>query len=164
MYELDRQVTVSALPDLPPSSSRAPCPIVLSDEQMLVLAYYLEVPGNRRSELGAGARGPLPVAKAAWAVVEFVDFRAVLMGPSCEGPAPHPLAARGVERYAAYEVGQSSWIRRIDPNPDRADTLRHFLLTFHDSTFECVARGYRVSLHEGPLRRVLAYMQQRLVT
>lgn len=38
---------------------------------------------------------------------------------------------------------------------------RHFVLAFHDSTFECVARGLRCSVHPGPLAALLPEMQRR---
>lgn len=161
VYEIDKHVALSILKDVPPSSGKAPCPIMLSDEQMLVLAYYLEVEGGKRSEFGGAnaGRGPIPIAKAAWAVVEFQDFRAVTMGGPF-GPEQHPLAAKGLERYGAYEVERSTWIR----GNEELEQFRHFVFSFHESTFECVAKGYRLSFHEGPLRRVLGYMQQRLIS
>jgi hypothetical protein len=45
---------------------------------------------------------------------------------------------------------------------DYDDTDQHFVLAFHDSTFECVARGYDVELHRGPLRDAVASVVSRL--
>ena len=82
----------------------------------------------------------------------------------------HPLYDRGLRRYGAYELRHSSWVRalermnRVHPrhSPERFARLRHYVFTFHDSTFECVAEGLQVAEHPGPLRRLLVEMQRRL--
>jgi hypothetical protein len=33
--------------------------------------------------------------------------------------------------------------------------MRHFIFTFHDSTFECLAKGYEVEVRKGTLRSVI---------
>jgi hypothetical protein len=35
--------------------------------------------------------------------------------------------------------------------PARYEELRHFVLAFHDSTFECVAKSYDFVLASGPV-------------
>ncbi len=42
--------------------------------------------------------------------------------------------------------------------PEGYAKLRHFVLAFHDSTFECVARGYDFVLASGPLDRLAGRM------
>lgn len=83
-------------------------------------------------------------------VVELTMFG----GPNDEAMRRHPLGGRGLEYYSVHEVIDSSWIRaraRVDDlsvNP-KAETIdakllrgkRHFIFTFHSSTFECIAMG-----------------------
>jgi hypothetical protein len=77
--------------------------------------------------------------------------------PHDEALHGHPLSPRGLSHYDAYEVMESSWIRaleRVNSVHERHDAsryrgLRHFILTFHDSTFECVARTFSVSIGPG---------------
>jgi hypothetical protein len=60
--------------------------------------------------------------------------------------------SRGLAPYGEFEVVASSWIRslermnRVHPRHDAARfaELRHFIFTFHDKTFECVAKGVSV--------------------
>ena len=81
-----------------------------------------------------------------------------------------PRAHRYPRPYGIYEVRHSSWVRALERmnrvhsghDPERFARLRHYVFTFHDSTFECVAEDVQVSRHEGPLRRLLAEMQRRL--
>lgn len=39
---------------------------------------------------------------------------------------------------------------------------RHFVLAFHDSTFECVAEGYAISVHVGSMAGALPEMSRRM--
>ena len=41
MYSVDSRDTVVPLPNFPQSSVGTPCPIVLTDEHTLILAYYM---------------------------------------------------------------------------------------------------------------------------
>ena len=80
-------------------------------------------------------------------VVVLDGVHSVMFGsPNDEALHGHPLADRGLGAYAAHEVVSSSWIRGLE-RMNRAHSvhsaaacarLRHFILTFHDSTFECV--------------------------
>src|SRR5262245_63708733 len=67
--------------------------------------------------------------------------------PNDEAFAGHPLANRGLMPYGAFVIESSSWIRRLEQmnsahpchKPERFWARKHYVLTFHDSTFECVA-------------------------
>jgi hypothetical protein len=169
MYSVDDRDQVAEPPDIPQSSVGAPLPLVVADEQHVLLAYLVEVKDaswNGTTVRVVTNRSPEPVA-----LVEFTRPRAHYLGPANdEAFDGHPLAARGLEPYGAFEVRESSWIRelerrnRVHPNNDagRYAELRHFIFTFHDSTFECIARGLRVSLHDGPLLSVVTEMTRRL--
>ncbi len=70
--------------------------------------------------------------------------------PNDETLHAHPMAAFGLKHYGAYEVRHSRWVEelrtmnRVHPHHHDAsfDRLRHFIWTFHDSTFECLAEGF----------------------
>jgi hypothetical protein len=72
--------------------------------------------------------------------------------PNDEALNGHPLGGRGLGFYGVFEVRNSSWIRslermnRVHPqhDPSRYQGLRHFIFTFQDGTFECIARQIRV--------------------
>jgi len=71
--------------------------------------------------------------------------------PNDEGLHGHPLAERGLEPYGVFVVSPSSWLRAlvrmnaVHPRhrDEHFDGLCHFVFTFHDSTFECIARGFK---------------------
>ena len=105
------------------------------------------------------------------ALIEFFAPRAHLFGPpNDEAFAGHPLAGRGLHPCGAFEVRRSSWVRALERmnrvheyhDAGRYARLRHYIFAFHDSTFECVAEGFRVTEHAGPLSSLLPEMQRRL--
>lgn len=54
--------------------------------------------------------------------------------------------------------------RRVHPchREEPFQRLRHFVFAFHDSTFECVAEGSRVTLFRGSLDGAFAVMSRVL--
>jgi len=83
------------------------------------------------------------------ALVDFVGPEAHYFGPPHDDFLHrHPLHARGLDIYGAFEVHDSSWIRELQHIAGRQINARHFILTFHDITFECVASGFKTSIHK----------------
>ena len=104
--------------------------------------------------------------------------------PDDEALPGHPLYARGLERYGIFEVLNSSWLegsrqqnlvsfpqatwwpgpspvaeklRRLHPErPTRSDRPRHFVVTFNDNTFECVADSIDGQFTSQPLDVIVA--------
>jgi hypothetical protein len=172
MYRVDHRDKVTPLAGIPASSMGAPLPVVLANEHALLVAYYTESPHpkwdgtNPRSISAATTEDPV-------AVVDFGLARAHYLGPpNDEAFHGHPLASRGLRPYGAFEVGNSSWIRALAEmnavhprhSPALFASLRHFILTFHDSTFECVAKEFDVTVVDGPLAKAVAEVQQWLFT
>lgn len=86
-------------------------------------------------------------------VAEFVGCTSVRFGfPNDEALAGHPLYGNGLSFYAAHEVIDSRWLEELRAverhHPEAAPMpfadARHYLLTFHDSTLEAIARDIRV--------------------
>jgi len=169
MYPVDKD-RVIALTDIPRSSVGAPMPRVVADELTCVVGYYVSV--RDPSWDGTYARLVDPQTNAdPVAVVTFPLYCATMFGPpNDEAFAGHPLASRGLRPYGAFEVHDSSWIHQLERmnsvhplhRRERYLELRHVILSFHDSTFECVAERYEVSVHAGPLGRVGEWMHDQL--
>ncbi|BAC89507.1 hypothetical protein [Gloeobacter violaceus] len=148
MYSIDNRDFITERKDLPQSSVGAPCPAAIFGEHFLHLAYYLE----EREEGWDGSSVHIADVHSQGepcALVLFTDAIAHLFGPpNDEAFAGHPLAQRGLEPYAVFEVENSSWIwalermHTVHPNyrPEQFAKYKHFIFAFHDSTFECIAR------------------------
>lgn len=163
MYIVDDLDRVQELTDLPQSSGGAPLPVVVAVERALAVAYIVEDRDpnwDGRSVRVINAQTPGEHV----AIVEFQRPLAHQFGPpNDEAFHGHPLADRGLHPYAGFEVLSSSWIRALERmnrvhsrhRPQHYAGFRHFVLAFHDSTFECVAEGYRVvGVREGSLSAV----------
>ena len=82
----------------------------------------------------------------------------------------HPLAQLGLEPYGAFEVQNSSWVRKLavlesvesGGRENSLRTKRHFIFTFHDTTCECVADSYSLRVHNGSIQTALAEVVQSI--
>jgi hypothetical protein len=167
MYEVDQLDKVSKIPDIPEPTCGAPCPIVASDEHKVLVTYY-------SSHFAGTNERPAAVTSAAdgqIVIVRFDAFAHFFGPPNDEAFSGHPLASRGLHCYSVSEVTNSSWIRKLErmnsvhPSHDRNWFLkgkRHFIISFHDSTFECIARKYRVETFQGSIDSAIDQMIRAL--
>lgn len=119
------------LKDAPRWDAKAPCPAVVADEGLVHLAYYR------------------PSREDKAAVLTFWNCA----GHRTGGPGP---------RAGAWEVPDSPWVherkaRAVEEGPEALKPLarlRHFLFSFPESSFECLADGFSVKELPGrtPLR------------
>jgi len=112
--------------------------VVVATEHDALVAYYSGV--ALQDELSD---------EDAVVVVRFTSAFASMLGPPNEEAIEgHPLGPAGLRPYEFVEVEGSPWVARLEetnrvhPYHSREpfDALRHFVLPFHDTTFECLAR------------------------
>ena len=136
MYKVGRRDKVVPLTSLPQSDTQAPRPLVVASDNVLRIAYISP---------GIGQDGDVMVR------VTFNLPHAHMVGPpNDETFSRHPLARRGLEPYGAFEIEHSSWIRQLKRmssvhshySPEPFEWLRHYVFSFRDTTFECVAHGF----------------------
>jgi hypothetical protein len=98
-----------------------PLPLVLAKDGTVVLSYMAWL-GRKHAHI----------------VVSFhVAFGHRFGPPDRGGLAAHPLTKRGLKPDGVFEVKDSSWVRG-----SFAGKGRHYIFTFRDAVFECVADGY----------------------
>ena len=148
MYPIDDRDAVVELSDTPKPRGGAPMPSIVADDGILLLSYFVP------SEASADAGETLTAA-----ILRFDLPLMHLFGPpNDEAIRGHSLWRRGLESYGTYRVDQSSLLRRlaamnhVHPRNDPAafDQFQHYIVTFEDSTFECIARSYEVSIEQLP--------------
>ncbi len=136
----------------PQSSVGAPCPMLVSDEHNMAVAYYMQ---EQPEEFDLEAVG----------LVTFKGFHAFQFGPpNDEAFNGHPLYGRGLGPYGTFQILNSTWTaefcRRNSVHPYHSDdiflALSHFVWSFHDTTLEVVAKSYELDLKEGTPGKVLA--------
>ncbi len=140
-------------------SAGAPVPVVLAGEEVTYLAFELAAVGGESFQTG---------------LIEWRGCLAFSFGfPNDEVQHGHRLW-RGTGApppyYGAAEVSGSRWIEdlrateRIHPSApkDPFAGYRHLVLLFHDSTFECVVRGWVISRHVKSVELVLTDLASRV--
>jgi hypothetical protein len=104
-------------------------------------------------------------------LVEFEHCRCSKMGePNDEVLHGHPLYGKGLSFYGAFSVENSNWIKELEAinsvhsqyKQEAWKNLKHLILCFHDSTFECVARGFRVEKWKASIPAMLVEVCRRL--
>src|SRR5262249_18265591 len=115
--------------------------------------------------------------------VEFQRCRSATLGdPNDEVLHGHRLWGRGLHAYGAFIVRNSAWVaelkrmNEVHPNyqdpkyprgeyyfkPPPWESMKHYLFTFPDSTFECVAEGFSVQTRSASMPEVLQEVVQNL--
>jgi len=157
---------VVKLEGLPQSSVGAPCPTVIADEHHLMVAFYLEVRDDKLDGTTVRVVGPETEGEP-FAIVTFKGTLAYFHGPpNDEAFGGHPLAKRGLGPYGAFEVKNSTWLQHLTKmnrvHPYHKDAhyaaYRHLILTFHDTTFECITKTYEIVAGVGSLRGAMDTM------
>ena len=166
MYQVDEKDKVLELGDFPPMETGDPCPSVMSDQSRCVLGYGL------RQNVDWNTTKVEEMEPQRVAVVQFNGYVSHIFGtPNEEVISGHPLRGRGLNQYGFFEVENSSWLRameKVNSVHERHDkekfmsAFRHFIITFHDSTFECIARDYDISVFEPPVN-VFDEMRKRVL-
>jgi len=161
VYLVDENDQVEVLQSIPQSSIGAPIPIILADEHLTIVAYYTQEDNNLDiNEMDE------PVA-----IVSFKRCYAHMFGPpNDEAFHGHPLASRGLRPYSFFLIKNSSWLRKLEQmnsvHPYHSSKLfedySHFVLSFHDSTFECIASSYEYEIVKAPLSKVIETMKSKL--
>ncbi|MCG7980675.1 MAG: hypothetical protein N0E58_21430 [Candidatus Thiodiazotropha endolucinida] len=106
---------------------------------------------------------------AGTAIVEFKGCLVSKFGhPNDEAAAGIPKYRELEVAYGICEVMNSTWVRELEednnhsfPNTDYS-SFRHFLIFFHDSTFECIAKDIMLSLSEQPYSEIINELGSRI--
>jgi hypothetical protein len=150
----------------------APLPFVLSSEQRTFLTFYVRVPDAGWDGTYVNVKDPGDASSETLALVEFQHCHSVRFGgPNDEVLHGHPLYGKGLEEYTAQVVRHSSWLRSLEAinaihtqyRPDSWRELNHYVLWFHDSTFECIARSFTVEVFQEPMAVLLDRVSRRLL-
>jgi hypothetical protein len=138
----------------------APMPHLLSNGIRTLLLFYL-----RDDNLGDDSVESI-------ALIQFHRCLSVKLGtPNEEVFHGHPLHGKGLEPYTAQIVRNSKWIHELEAinkvhsnyNPELWHSLNHYILWFHDETFECVAKSYEVEVFQKSMSEVIAEATKRIL-
>ena len=150
----------------------APLPYLLRNDHRTFLTFFLRDIDPNWDGSYVSVRDPNSNLSEKLAVVEFERCICTKMGtPNDEVLHGHPLSGKGLAGYQPMAVKNSMWLKELEAinavhSCYKATVWRdlsHYILPFHDCTFECVARGFKVEAFQMPLPELLAEVCNRLV-
>lgn len=151
----------------------APMPHLMMSEDRALLAFLLSEPDPSWDGSYVTIKSPADEQAEPLGLVEFEYCTSARLGaPNDEVFEGHPLNGKGLEAYSAQRVINSRWLKEIEKinsihrmyRPDSWRDRTHFIFWFHDSTFECIAKSYKVEVHRTSMRALLSTMTERLIS
>lgn len=124
----------------------APEPFVFSNEKNLYLFFHKENQNDNE-----------------WVMLSFKNYFLFKFGLPRED-SEHPYSKYGLSGYGVFETNQSPWIdelKSINKN-DQAylkygwNKLKHHIIPFHDSTFECISEGFDFKEVKGKIKDIIS--------
>jgi hypothetical protein len=131
---------------VPQMDTGAPSPTVIADDNNLFVTYYKDYNGRFDDSIADN-----PMLDNNLLVFKFQRYQKFVFGPpNDETIAGHRYFKLGLVPYAVFELEGSDVIEELKTinavhpyfNSKKYDSLKHYIITFHDRTFECVAEGY----------------------
>lgn len=126
----------------------SPSPMIISNDSDLFIAFYADKqsviiePQERNTVYDTGIFA-----------LKFKSYLKYTFGlPSNETIQGHPYSKLGLKSFAFYELKNSDLIKQLENiekvhpyyTPDKWKEYKHFILTFHDNMFECVAKKFEI--------------------
>jgi len=151
----------------------APMPHLMVNDNRALLAFLLRDPAPAWDGSYVTIKDPSNDQPESLGLVEFEHCTSAKLGaPNDEVFAGHPLKGKGIEAYGAQRVVNSRWLKEIEKinsvhpmyQPDVWRDQNHFIFWFHDSTFECIAKSYKVETYRTSMRALLGVMMERLIS
>jgi hypothetical protein len=149
-----------------------PLPHLFCNDYMALLAFIVLEPNPDFDGTSVEVTGPEDLEARPLALVEFTPCAAAKLGdPNDEVFRGHALKGRGLEGYTAQTVVNSHWLAELETinkvhecyDPLFWRELNHYIFWFHDSTFECIAKSFKVDTYRESVAAMLARMCQRLL-
>ncbi|MFM0737374.1 hypothetical protein PQQ51_09045 [Paraburkholderia xenovorans] len=129
---------VVLLDSVPFPASDAAEPFIVASAGRVILSYPI-------SEANFETFGPFDSDDDPFCAVLFPDTVFYRLGPPGRADLEiHPLALQGLAADSVHEVMNSSLAGELASVTRSEPARRHFIITFQDATFECVASDYTV--------------------
>lgn len=135
-FQQEDQVVL--LDSVPQPAADAAEPFIVASVRRVILAYPI-------AEADFDRFGPFDPDDDPHCTVLFPDAVFHRLGPPGDVDLDiHPLAGQGLTGLSVHEVMNSSLAAEISAVGSAIPAQRHFIITFSESTFECVASDYTV--------------------
>lgn len=153
-----------------PQNVGAPFPHVISCGLKTDLLFYI---GTNRPDWDETANRIQVLdsqSKEYVARIQFNTYAIRFGGINDEVLHGHPLYEHGLESYEMHEIKNSSWIKEqkkinsVHPNFKNElpfwDLRKHYIFTFHNDIFECIAENYDIQVYRANLDIVINFVNK----
>jgi hypothetical protein len=146
-----------------PINMGAPAPKIICDDNNLTLLFYVDLFDLSKTTDKIKERDIFNDSGVATLTFKF--FRIYKFGvPNDDLIIAHPYYKLGLKPYSFYLVEDSDWIKdikRIEKhhpyfNEKKYNDLNHYIITFKDNTFECIAKGFSIEYSSNPIKKQLS--------
>jgi hypothetical protein len=148
----------------------APAPKILASDTDLYLIFYSAEILSKKSFNSIERRDV--INDEGVGLVMFENYQAFKFGvPGDEILESHPLFKVGLKYYKGQILDESPWVKelsemnKVHPYHNSSKFLdhKHYIFTFHDSTFECIAQNYSLDYHKKSMYDVASMVLQHIV-
>lgn len=146
--------------------SGAPSPTIISNDSDLYVSFYVNKEYTSEILLRRNSISDNGVIS-----IKFNRFQKYTFGsPSDELIHGHPYYKLGLRSYSFYELKDSDLIKSLQEiskahvyySPNGWEKYKHYILTFHDNMFECVALDFEIREEETTLYNHVASILNEL--
>jgi len=168
---LKKEETAIPIKNTFPQDSGAPCPFVVSSGFNTGLLFYI---GTSWKDWDITAHDIHMLNNQSEDYIALVEFKGCYSykfgGCNDEVLHGHPLYEHGLEAYDMHEIKNSKWIKEqekinsVHPCFEQSEwnLRKHYIFTFHDDIFECIADDYTVQIYQGGIKDVLKIANENL--
>lgn len=126
----------------------APSPTIISNDSELFIAFY----ASKESTLFELQERNTVYDTGIFAL-KFKTYLKYTFGlPGNETIQGHPYSKLGMKPFSFYELRNSVLIKELQKiekvhpsyNPEKWEMYKHYILTFHDNMFECIAQYFEI--------------------
>ena len=126
----------------------APSPTIISNDTELFISFYVDKPTASLEPQERNVIYDIGIIG-----IKFKLYLKYTFGlPGNETLQSHPYNKLGIRSFSFYELNNSNLIRELEgidkmhPYYDAKKwrTYKHYVLTFHDNMFECIAKDFEI--------------------
>lgn len=126
----------------------SPSPTIISNDSELFIAFY----ADKKGEASEPKERNLIYDTGIFALKFKVYLKYSFGLPGNETIQNHPYSKLGLKSFSFYELKDSNLIKelqnieKVHPyyDPEQWKLYKHYILTFHDNMFECIALDFEI--------------------
>jgi len=150
----------------------APLPHLFLNDYRAFLTFYIRENDPNWDGTYVNVIDPVDETPVSLALVQFNSCAIAKLGaPNDEVFHGHPLEGKGLEAYSPLVIKNSKWIEEIKSinkvhsyySESHWLNRNHYLFGFHDTTFECIADSFDVSLYKTNMESLMKIVCKKML-